>query len=137
LYFAKNYPRQFRRMLTGVAAQQYPFAITGLNITNMLFEILGWGMRPRPSRARERFSLLLLGGPERGELQPNAFEECYCTAFFIFDQEWVARRATYLDFPAVKESCQTKVEVILSSMDTLEQLKQRNLQTLDADLISF
>jgi hypothetical protein len=49
-----SYPLPFRRLARGTFApsldagaameENYPFAITGINLTNLLFEILGWGM---------------------------------------------------------------------------------------------
>jgi len=51
LYLANHYPWKFQQMGQFSSSQKdgmesYPFAITGMNITNMLFEILGWGMKP-------------------------------------------------------------------------------------------
>jgi hypothetical protein len=50
----RSYPLPFRRLARGTFApsldagaameENYPFAITGINLTNLLFEILGWGM---------------------------------------------------------------------------------------------
>jgi len=55
LYFAKNYKKRFRSYFNKCTAQMelsedgtftsYPFVIAGLNVTMMLFDILGWGIQ--------------------------------------------------------------------------------------------
>ena len=32
---------------------------------------------------------------------PAPFEQLFCGAFAVLDRQWLARKATYMDFPAV------------------------------------
>ena len=57
LYFGRRYPASFFSCLHN---SSYPFAIAGLSLTNLLFEFLGFGMRPSgDARVRECVSSLV------------------------------------------------------------------------------
>jgi len=138
-------------------AEAYPFAITSLNITDMLFEILGHGFKPSTaaSPAKKRLADLLFppqrtstyyqyqartgkgSGRDSGEkgeeddrgqghggddvLPENAkeaFQEVYCAAFEVFDQEWLKAKATYMDFPKVQAIAKKEVEKLIASKFT-------------------
>jgi hypothetical protein len=65
LYFANTYRSIFRKQFTRTAqtANSYPFVIAGLNITMLLFNILGWGMNSHKVHnltARKNFIQLLV-----------------------------------------------------------------------------
>mmetsp|Transcript_11155 Transcript_11155/g.16472 ORF Transcript_11155/g.16472 Transcript_11155/m.16472 type:complete len:417 (+) Transcript_11155:57-1307(+) len=55
IYLAETYPTQFKRMMRKCDKEKnaYPFAIAALNVTMMLFEMLGFGM----PNTRKHFSL--------------------------------------------------------------------------------
>src|SRR4051812_35043970 len=95
----------------------------------MLFDILGLGFRPSttPSSAKKPLAALIFPpatnrsssgdsgyqrdarekeDSEEEETIPEgskiAFQEVYCAAFEVFDQEWVKANAKYMDFPRVQ-----------------------------------
>ncbi|KAL9642407.1 hypothetical protein ABK040_014250 [Willaertia magna] len=72
IYFGKNYKKRFLRYFQKVSNgmelnedgtfSSYPFVIAGLNVTMMLFDILGWGQNATKShniKARKKFIELL------------------------------------------------------------------------------
>jgi engulfment and cell motility protein 2 len=62
LYLADNYPSSFQRFVR--TKEAYPFAISGLNLTMLLFELLGWGMKKEKgtnARTRKHLALVLFG----------------------------------------------------------------------------
>src|SRR5690606_6961611 len=107
------------------AAEGLPVAITGMNLTMLIVDVIGWGMRaslekhaPPPAstrRARARLHDLLFGGSETAEFttlsesvaplvdraSTHCFHEMYCCVFHILDDEWRRCRATTLDFQPV------------------------------------
>ena len=135
-------------------SEAYPFAITSLNITDMLFEILGHGFKPSTaaSPAKKRLADLLFPpqrtsiyyqyqartekGRDTGEKEEDgrgqgnggddvlpenvkeAFQEVYCAAFEVFDQEWLKAKATYMDFPKVQAIAKKEVEKLIASKFT-------------------
>ncbi|KAL6043256.1 ELMO domain-containing protein 1 [Balamuthia mandrillaris] len=88
LYFAATYPPSFRRLLHGRhQKEKYPFAITGMNLTNLLFAILGFGFLPTSIRtdssststsslkARRAFAKLLHQAAASQNTEQNTVEE--------------------------------------------------------------
>jgi hypothetical protein len=49
IYFAETYPKVYKLMFTKSVQLNgsYPFVIAGLNVTMMLFDILGWGLQAK------------------------------------------------------------------------------------------
>ena len=45
----------------------------------------------------------------------GVFGDVYCAAFEALDDEWCARRASYLDFPAVMAATRARLERALAS----------------------
>lgn len=52
------------------------------------------------------------------------FEEIYCAAFAALDRQWLAQKATYMEFPAVMK-CDLQL-ILWSLVDRLRE-SQRNL----------
>jgi hypothetical protein len=179
IYFAKRYPSAFQTQLRGEQhAEHYPFAITALNITNMLFEILGYGLKPTTSsvkvkvvqflfednleaerRLREEATSSYMYRKEKerdhkeyyeGESEQlnteekedeeeveedpshQRFGELFCASFYLFDLEWAAHKATYFDFPKVIGVTRTKVEKLVDSLNSFEDLLEHNARNLQS-----
>lgn len=45
---------------------------------------------------------------------PHAFEEVYVATFEVLDREWLARQASYMEFPTVLQATLTAVKAALS-----------------------
>jgi hypothetical protein len=117
----------FLSLPSNVSAQlslSYP-PLTFSLFRNVLFEILGWGMKPQNTSiaVREKLMRLLVGGASGSQIQPNSFEELYCTAFVLFDTEWTDMRATYMDFPKVLEASRKKFEAFLVQSNSVEDAR--------------
>jgi len=128
LYFATKYPKTYQEILQGkVHTETFPVAITGLNITMLLFEMLGWGMKvtkPTTSQqigAKNKLIFHLFGN----HVSETAieFQEFYCIYFDLFDKEWLAMGANRMDFQTVKLKAKEKLEALLVS-STMEDIKQ-------------
>ncbi|KAK7290710.1 hypothetical protein RIF29_05315 [Crotalaria pallida] len=114
IFFAKKYPESFQRLLLkqdGCRAEwEYPFAVAGINISFMLTQMLDLQTGYPSSLSGIRFLELL----EEDEL---AFDNLYCIAFQIMDAQWLARRATYMEFNDVLKSTRTQLERELALED--------------------
>jgi hypothetical protein len=130
LYLADVYPHSFRAMATGHnvgsgvpgeahGLNTYPFAITGINITNLCFEFLGWGMRPGPPRLE--VAQLISGSDAE-----TAFHELYCAAFHLFHDEWRRQQATYMQFPHVMQALHVRLNTFLQTHKNIEELRNFN-----------
>lgn len=99
-YFARNKPREF------AAAREsgYPVSIAGLNLTMMLYQVLGWGFKKVVVSSDKKKALFefLFGRDDRG----TRFEHLYCCAFRVLDDEWRRQNATYMQFPIVLQKTQ-------------------------------
>ncbi|XP_020101584.1 ELMO domain-containing protein C-like isoform X1 [Ananas comosus] len=111
IYFAKHYPDSFHRLLhkeDGVRSEwEYPFAAGGINISYMLIQMLDLQSGKLTSKAGARF-VELLGGDDL------AFDNLYCVAFQMLDRQWLAKRATYMEFNEVLKSTRMQLEQELS-----------------------
>ncbi|CAK8573334.1 unnamed protein product [Lathyrus sativus] len=107
IFFAQKYPASFQRLLLkqdGVRAEwEYPFAVAGINISFMLVQMLDL-QSVRPSSMPGIYFLRLL---EEDEM---AFDILFCIAFQIMDAQWLAKRATYMEFNDVLKSTRTQLE---------------------------
>ncbi|KAJ0978065.1 hypothetical protein J5N97_013539 [Dioscorea zingiberensis] len=114
IFFAKTYPDSFQRLLhkqDGRRADwEYPFAIAGINISFMLVQLLELQLGRPTSKAGIRF-LKLLGNDEM------AFDNLYCIAFQMMDAQWLAKRASYMEFNEVLKATRTQLERELSLDD--------------------
>ncbi|KAJ0960793.1 hypothetical protein J5N97_001318 [Dioscorea zingiberensis] len=98
---------------------EYPFAVAGVNISFMLGQMLDLqSSNGKPtSKARARF-LEMLRSDEA------AFDNLYCVAFQLFDVQWLAKRASYMEFNEVLKStrAQLEQELVLDSISSVQGL---------------
>lgn len=126
IYFAEKYPEPFQRLLhkqDGKRAEwEYPFAVAGINISFMLAQMLDLQSGKPRSVAGVRF-LELLAEDEM------AFDNLYCVAFRLMDAQWLARRASYMEFNDVLKSTRTQLERELELEDicSIKDLPAYNL----------
>ncbi|KAK9051494.1 hypothetical protein SSX86_028121 [Deinandra increscens subsp. villosa] len=121
LYFARNFQKSFQVLLTKQEGDrsmwEYPFAVAGVNITFMLIQMLDLeAVKPRT----------LVGATFLKFLSDNesAFNLLYCIAFMLMDHQWLAIRASYMDFNAVMKLTrhQLEKELLEENITRLEEL---------------
>ncbi|KAJ6360287.1 hypothetical protein OIU77_004319 [Salix suchowensis] len=128
IFFAKKYPDSFQRLLNkrdGTRAEwEYPFAVAGVNISFMLAQMLDLQTGKPSTLAGVRF-LELLADDEM------AFDNLYCIVFLMMDAQWLAKRASYMEFNDVLKSTRTQIERELSLEDvyTVKDLPAYNMLT--------
>uniref|UniRef100_A0A1D1YAD2 ELMO domain-containing protein A n=1 Tax=Anthurium amnicola TaxID=1678845 RepID=A0A1D1YAD2_9ARAE len=123
LFFARTYPASYQRLLFkqgGVRATwEYPFAVAGINVSFMLIQMLDlFSARPK-SLPGVNFIRILSDDEE-------AFDVLYCIAFEMVDAQWLALRASYMQFNEVLQATRTQLERELSLEDV------RRIQDLPA-----
>ncbi|XP_024988951.1 ELMO domain-containing protein A-like isoform X1 [Cynara cardunculus var. scolymus] len=114
LFFAKTFPAAFHRLLHkqcgNRATWEYPFAVAGINITFMLIQMLDlYSVKPRSLPGANFLKLL--------EETEEAFDILYCIAFAMMDAQWLAMRASYMEFKEVLKVTRTQLERELSLED--------------------
>lgn len=114
IFFAKEYPKSFQRLLHKEqgcrATWEYPFAVAGINISFMLIQILDLrSVKPRSVNGMNFLKIL--------EEDEFAFDRLYCVAFEMLDAQWLAMRASYMEFNAVLKATQVQLERELSLDD--------------------
>ncbi|KAL7083400.1 hypothetical protein ABFS83_14G151300 [Erythranthe nasuta] len=124
LYFARNFPKSFQSLLWKQegdrALWEYPFAVAGVNITFMLIQILDLeAVKPRTLVGATFLKFLAVN--------ESAFDLLYCIAFKLMDQQWLAMRASYMDFNAVMKATRRELE---------RELLQEDIKRLE-DLPSY
>lgn len=85
------------------AEWEYPFAVAGINISFMLAQMLDLQAGLPSSLSGIRFLKLL----EEDEM---AFDILFCVAFQMMDAQWLAKRASYMEFNDVLRSTRTQLE---------------------------
>ncbi|KAG8064233.1 hypothetical protein GUJ93_ZPchr0004g39616 [Zizania palustris] len=118
LFFATTYPASYQRLLLkqqGMRATwEYPFAVAGVNISYMLIQLLELNEARPKSLPGINFIKVL------SEHQ-DAFDVLYCIAFEMMDAQWLAMRASYMQFNEVLESTKMQLERELS-LDDLQRI---------------
>ncbi|XP_020698990.1 ELMO domain-containing protein C [Dendrobium catenatum] len=111
IFFAQNYQDSFQILLhkrDGNRAEwEYPFAVAGINISFMLAQMLDLQAGTPTSKAGTHF-LELLANNE------SAFDDLFCVAFRLMDAQWLAKRASYMDFTAVLKATRAQLELELA-----------------------
>ncbi|CAL5431527.1 unnamed protein product [Camellia sinensis] len=132
IYFAKTYPEAFQSLLhkrDGRRAEwEYPFAVAGINmsftlvqmldiqsdmcnmrsIVRMEFEVLtSQFVKTRPGKPTTMAGIRFLDLLIEDEM---AFDNLYCIAFQMMDAQWLAMRASYMEFNDVLKSTRTQLE---------------------------
>ncbi|XP_006437292.2 uncharacterized protein LOC18044330 [Citrus clementina] len=116
----------FQRLLhkqDGTRAEwEYPFAVAGINISFMLIQMLDLQSGKPSSSAGIRFLELL----EKDEM---AFDNLYCVAFQMMDAQWLAKRASYMEFNDVLKSTRAQLEreLKLEDISCVQDLPAYNL----------
>ncbi|XP_073307561.1 uncharacterized protein [Primulina huaijiensis] len=107
LFFARTYPVPFRRLLLkkgGKRAKwEYPFAVAGVNVSFMLIQMLDINSE-KPKCLPGLNFVKLLGENE------EAFDVLFCIAFAMMDAQWLAMRASYMEFNEVLQVTRTQLE---------------------------
>ncbi|KAL5546901.1 hypothetical protein UlMin_006588 [Ulmus minor] len=125
IFFAQKYPESFQRLLhkqDGTRAEwEYPFAVAGINLSFMLAQMLNL-QSGTPSVVGIRFLELL----KEDEM---AFDNLYCIAFQLMDAQWLAKRASYMDFNDVLKSTRNQLEreLALEDVSSVKDLPSYNL----------
>lgn len=121
LFFARRFPVVFQKLLhkeEGKRAEwEYPFAVGGLNVTFMLIQLLDLrAAKPRSPSVASFFNILAT--------DENAFDMLYCVAFQVLDAQWLARKASYMEFNGVLQATRTQLEkeLALEDVDRVEDL---------------
>ncbi|CAN1844195.1 ELMO domain-containing protein A [Linum perenne] len=95
LFFARTYPASFRRLLFKQCGKrsewEYPFAVAGINVSYMLIQMLDLQSEKPKNRSGTSF-LKLLG------------------AFQLMDAQWLAMRASYMEFSEVLQVTRAQLE---------------------------
>ncbi|WOK96322.1 hypothetical protein Cni_G05029 [Canna indica] len=126
IFFAKNYPAPFQTLLHKTEGKradwEYPFAVAGVNISFMLIQMLDLQSVLPSSKAGVCF-LELLGEDEK------AFDNLYCVAFRMLDAQWLAKRASYMEFNEVLKSTRVQLEreLVLADITSVKDLPAYNM----------
>ncbi|XP_038713187.1 ELMO domain-containing protein A-like isoform X3 [Tripterygium wilfordii] len=92
------------------ATWEYPFAAAGINVTFMLIQMLDLSSAKPRCLPGINFVKLL-------EEDEAAFDVLYCIAFEMMDAQWLAMRASYMEFNEVLQATRTQLERELSLED--------------------
>ncbi|KAJ9179843.1 hypothetical protein P3X46_008159 [Hevea brasiliensis] len=126
IFFAKKYPDSFQRLLhkkDGNRVEwEYPFAVAGINISFMLVQMLDLQTGKPSTLAGIKFVELLAG-------DEMAFDNLYCVAFQMMDAQWLAKRASYMEFNDVLKSTRMQLEreLALEDVYSVKDLPAYNL----------
>eukprot|EP00262_Sarcandra_glabra_P002837 TRINITY_DN13221_c0_g1_i1.p1 TRINITY_DN13221_c0_g1~~TRINITY_DN13221_c0_g1_i1.p1 ORF type:complete len:322 (-),score=56.79 TRINITY_DN13221_c0_g1_i1:241-1206(-) len=129
IFFAQNYPDAFQNLLhkqEGTRAEwEYPFAVAGINISFMLVQMLDLQSGRPTSMAGIRFLEVL------GE-DALAFDNLYCVAFRMMDAQWLAKRASYMEFNEVLKSTRAQLEreLALEDVTSIKDLPAYSLMNI-------
>ncbi|XP_078446745.1 ELMO/CED-12 family protein [Wolffia australiana] len=121
IFFAKKYPDAFRKLLNKEEGNrsewEYPFAVAGINISFMLSQMLDLQSELPSSKVGIRFVQLLAA-------DEAAFDELYCVAFKLLDAQWLARRASYMEFNEIVKMTRMQLEreLLLDDVVTIADL---------------
>ncbi|KAK9131693.1 hypothetical protein Scep_011221 [Stephania cephalantha] len=114
LFFARTYPSSFHRLLFKRdgkrATWEYPFAVAGINVSFMLIQMLDLHSAKPKSIPGINFVKILSEDEE-------AFDVLYCIAFELMDAQWLAMRASYMEFNEVLQVTRTQLERELALED--------------------
>ncbi|KAI5659548.1 hypothetical protein M9H77_28341 [Catharanthus roseus] len=126
IFFAKMYPEAFQNLLHkrdgNRSDWEYPFAVAGINISFMLVQMLDL-QSGQPSTLAGIHFLELLAEDDM------AFDKLFCIAFRLLDAQWLAKRASYMEFNDVLKSTRTQLEreLNLEDMTSVKDLPAYNL----------
>jgi len=111
IYFASTYTGKARAMI--LREKEYPWAASGINITNMLLNLLKLSSelvnQPAPDQLWQTPLLNLFYYADNDD----TFDELYSHSFLLFDKLWHHMGASYMDFPLVIQRVQQLIEDLL------------------------
>ncbi|KAH9733472.1 ELMO domain-containing protein [Citrus sinensis] len=118
----KSFQDLLRKQEGDRSVWEYPFAVAGVNITFMLIQMLDLeAVKPRT----------MVGATFLKFLSENesAFDLLYCITFKLMDHQWLAMRASYMDFNTVMKSTRRQLEreLLLEDVTRLEDLPSYSL----------
>jgi hypothetical protein len=131
IHFGENHPKLFQKLIENGKTDSlkvYPFAITGLNIGNLIFESLGWGMKPHlvPEAVKRRLARFLFGDhSEEGETETiylSRFQQVYCGVFYVLDSIWEEKSLSIMEFPVVLDSTRENFHWHIQNSQSLQEL---------------
>lgn len=101
---------------------EYPFAVAGINVSFMLIQMLDLCSEKPKCPSAINFAKLL------GE-DEEAFDNLYCIAFAMMDAQWLAMRASYMEFNEVLRvtRIQLERELCLEDVQRMQDLPAYNL----------
>ncbi|KAH9733475.1 ELMO domain-containing protein [Citrus sinensis] len=102
----KSFQDLLRKQEGDRSVWEYPFAVAGVNITFMLIQMLDLEAE-----------------------NESAFDLLYCITFKLMDHQWLAMRASYMDFNTVMKSTRRQLEreLLLEDVTRLEDLPSYSL----------
>ncbi|KAF9587416.1 hypothetical protein IFM89_002145 [Coptis chinensis] len=104
------------------AKWEYPFAVAGINVSFMLTQMLDlYSAKPKCLPGINFIKIL--------SEDEEAFDVLYCIAFEMMDAQWLAMRASYMEFNEVLQVTRTQLERELSLEDVhrIQDLPAYNL----------
>ncbi|KAL8136525.1 hypothetical protein V2J09_002526 [Rumex salicifolius] len=126
IYFADKYPASFQRLLhktDGSRAEwEYPFAVAGVNISFVLAQMLDLQSGKPTTLAGVKFLELLAE-------DDMLFDNLFCVTFQMMDSQWLARRASYMEFNDVLKSTKAHLEKELE-LEEVSSIKDLPAYTL-------
>ncbi|ELR18129.1 ELMO/CED12 family protein [Acanthamoeba castellanii str. Neff] len=127
LYFARHHGDTLSALLK--QGRSYPWASTGINLTQMLFKSLKLDealIRAADSSERWDTPLFHFMTTKDNEEERSLFEEVFCQCFLLFDRIWVGSNAGYMDFPVVlNKVSQVFEEILLQRPKDIADLHRR------------
>eukprot|EP01122_Echinamoeba_exundans_P006819 TRINITY_DN1984_c0_g1_i2.p1 TRINITY_DN1984_c0_g1~~TRINITY_DN1984_c0_g1_i2.p1 ORF type:complete len:600 (-),score=160.87 TRINITY_DN1984_c0_g1_i2:307-2106(-) len=109
LYFGENLGDTWRGIITrniDRKEREYPAAVAGINITQMLFDLLQLGKPINYNGPPLKIFRVIFD-------HAAAFEEMYCKTFQALDRTWDDMNASYMDFPKVIAAVRKQIEDVL------------------------
>ncbi|KAG6398721.1 hypothetical protein SASPL_140190 [Salvia splendens] len=106
LFFAKTFSSLLRKQTGKRAMWEYPFAVAGVNITFMIFQMLDLDAK-----------------------NEWAFDLLYCVAFMVMDKLWLDKHATYMEFNDILRSTRSQLEreFLMDDVLLIEEMPSYNL----------
>lgn len=144
LYYAEQHPTSYQSIVGRLKNQLaevgspgsrwYPFAITGISISQMLYTLLGIPLSHQAYQDPQLKYVQSFGAPQSIVFSdPHFLQEIYVSTFEFFDSLWLDMNATYMKFSTVIEALRVRIVAILKSAPSIMQY--RNLvKTSSADL---
>ena len=130
-YFRLHFPEEFSLALKS----GYPVSIAGLNISMLIYQLLGYGFKKVEIDARKKKMLYDYLFEGEDFLGNNRLENLYCKIFLMLDKQWREQNATYMMFPIVMQNVREKL--IANMEQIIQSLREEDEKRSKKDLIEF